>query len=251
MKTTKPKNTINTNIPTAIDSYIQKALARKQIAEPLFNNISKMPVSPINKDFTQITSILINSFSLNASNDVDQHGTSDIIMNSLENEEEKKQNTSAIATSVSIEGVKDTKRNELAKAISNITAKTIKSLGETLQPSQSIINIMIAFVVVIKNLSQDKLGKEVSKTYENSSEILKKAEIYNFIKNQQGIMNFLDSSKLEKLKKILKAKEKYLAGSDMKTSAISQNNQSARVILQFMLCLFDYIEVCIYYNLIV
>ena len=137
----------------------------------------------------------------------------------------------------------------LKKSLSEIKGSTLKAIANLDKPSQSIINLMIAFSSIMQGVESirwkkecDKL-KSIEKTYNNCVEIFKNPEEILKLANE-----LIDNITVSQAHRIIGIKEKYLAGSDMKPNLISSKYLAARKLLKFLDDLFCFVEVLFRYD---
>lgn len=123
----------------------------------------------------------------------------------------------------------------------------IHDFANTIDPSQSLVNIMICYIAVLQSIecynNDYKNIAGITKTYKNCVIALNKSE--GIVRLTNKLVESLPDIKIEQAEKIINAKEKYLIGADMKIRLISDKYNSARKILSFLVELISYIEVII------
>ena len=266
-----------------IESYVQKALNRMQERLKANDKLVSVPVVERTEDYVNLTNSLISSFAVDAKEGAKTGGTEEVKEESSGQEERGDKTDSPkevefdfeqVSHTVSqgirpldefntarVESRQDTqlsyatvrprandvkseqKLSALKKTMNGVRVQTIKTLAAAEKPSQSIINIMIAYVGLLQ-VTQHKecnLVKGVAKTYENCVNVLRNAEIVWQLTSE--LLNSVQDIGPELAEKIVKIKQKYLIGSDMRPCAISDKYQFAKSILNFLLSFINFIEV--------
>jgi len=141
--------------------------------------------------------------------------------------------------------------SQLDKYTNLIKPGTLKSLGNIEKPSQSIINVIICLIGILQTYEptdwKDDFIKiqSIPKTYENCLNLLKNQTELICRLLYELILKFESITKEQGIK-LYKYKQKYLVGSDMRQSLISEKYHSVRTILYFLLDFFTLIEVFLY-----
>jgi hypothetical protein len=142
------------------------------------------------------------------------------------------------------------RKSDLLRAINHVTVRTIQNISDTTKPTQAVINIMIAYLSILQNVEIERYPQAIqhknrlkflSKTYKNCIEMLKNTEMIYQLTYE--LISYATSANKEILKKLLKIRGKYLAGWDMKPSAFSDKNYSARTILHVLTSFLALVEV--------
>jgi len=238
------------NSPSTISSYIQKAMTRKNPSQHAVSSSVQFEAKPKNSnDFEKLTATLLNSFQQNETPIFENTGQFTREFNnenftlskddfSCENNgnlvKEILNKNPEIDPKISI----SLRKTELIRATNQISLKTIKSLISTINPPQSIVNIVLAYVsVLVKFDKTSKLLKIKPKTYENCIKIIENSDLaYKITYETAKICDIFEKDDRQKL---LKIKGKYLAGWDMRPSAFSDRYYAARTILQYLINLCD------------
>ncbi len=144
----------------------------------------------------------------------------------------------------------DARRAELVRAVNQITRRTVRNVAATIKPPQAVVNIVIAYVSVLRLVQRGKkhavdegwiMSEEKPKTYLNCVEALGKDELVHQVTYE--IVRHLDDATKEELARVRRLREKYLAGWDMRPAAFSDRHYSARTLLHFLLTLVSYVDV--------
>ena len=132
------------------------------------------------------------------------------------------------------------RRNSLIHAGNLIDLKVLRNLKNIDRPSQSVINIIIAYICTLSLVDDDNKLVKKHKVYQTCLKSLKNEEY--ILKITFELINRVDELTAENKKKLKKIYEKYLIGWDMRPSAFSDKFYNARIVLHFLILLYEYIE---------
>ena len=214
---------------SAMASYVQKALARNDKAKA--NEISKSEIKPVSKKCqTQECSKWIKSIK----EDLNVLSSKILTVPKLDvSEVEGMLNRKDILD-------KATKRQVFNRAAIKVTAIVVKDLTMICNPTQSIINIMIALICALKPFDEGNKLHAKHKIYPNCTEPLKNGKYISKIILKT--VDLIETTKEEHKFKLQKIRGKYLVGWDMTPAAFSDKYSSARLVLTYLLILCSYAE---------
>eukprot|EP00826_Nyctotherus_ovalis_P057733 TRINITY_DN7901_c0_g1_i8.p1 TRINITY_DN7901_c0_g1~~TRINITY_DN7901_c0_g1_i8.p1 ORF type:complete len:313 (+),score=24.03 TRINITY_DN7901_c0_g1_i8:71-1009(+) len=216
----------------ATRNYISKTVRKQTTKEADAHPFSI--VSPNQKAFLHLTESLINSFPLKETE--------------ASSVEKSPITHKPIAHSFRGKNLADT--FALKKSFDEVKASTLKAIASLDKPSQSIVNIMVAYISTMKVVESAKYKREYEKlkttpkTYENIVKLLKSPE--DLLKLAKELINNIADITLPQASHIIDIKSKYLTGADMRPNLISNKYQAARKLLVFLEELFNFVEVVAY-----
>jgi len=200
----------------AIDKYIQRAMKRKhKTDEKVGAERIEIKVSNIKGDYVGLTHSLINSFPLNE------------IKNTAEE-------MSSTIQSPPKHSTKPQQQKEVVQDSNELTAADFKFFAAFEQPPQALINLMIAYIIILKAIKPKNLKNEYErvkntpKTYKSCIELFRNPEV--LVKLTKELVNNIKDVDIDH---IVAIKDKYLVGSDIK-EYYANNNPAVSKLLKLI-----------------
>ena len=137
----------------------------------------------------------------------------------------------------------------LKTTLAEIKPEMLITLANYERPAQSLINLMISYIGILKVVEPKKYKDEYNKvknthkTYKNCVKLLKKPEM--LIKLSQELISNIGNINNEQVNKINDIKEKYLSGIDINKKSIVSKYPYANILLRFVSEFICFIEVII------
>ncbi len=139
----------------------------------------------------------------------------------------------------------DIMKQRLAAAIRDLSEPTVLSLCRSVNPPQTIVNLIIGYVSLLEKVGRHNMLRKtwegLSKTYVNCVRALQ--DVGCIMRHTALLPHSLPQTLDEGLVKILNIRQKYLVGADMKGNLVSSQAPGAQAVLRLLDRAIDFAEV--------